>query len=314
MQILHWPIDSSLKQETEDHYRTRFAREIQDRNPLEIIRQITFDGVVPNITVNDIKELLEYVIKNFVPQLTGQGIEVGAGPGTFSSVLASFKKIDRMYALEVCAPIVELLGPKISNYVLGNESDKVVGVIGDFDHIQLMDEGLDFAFDFFSLHHSSDLGVTLKECFRVLKPGGFILCFDKARPDHYNQEDINKLLDAEYNDADKKLFGVVRDQKFTRRMNGEKEYRLKDWEDSFLGAGFKRIEHFHFAKTVGGSILSRFIKQLISGLPPRFQPHLTKFLPKQARRHIFLLAEKNRVFVSAINKFPKEFSLLIAYR
>ncbi len=315
MQILHWPIDAALEKETKEHYRTRFAHDLQKETPLEIIRQITFDGVAPEITVPDIRKLIEYVVKNFLPRLSGQGLEVGAGPGTFSSVLASFDKVEKVYSIEVCPPIVELLAPKVSDFILGKETHKVVGVIGDFDHIQLSDASLDFIFDYYSLHHSPDINVTLKECARVLKPGGFVLCFDKARPDHYTQEDLSKLLDAEYPDDHKeKLFGVPVGQKFTRRMNGEKEYRLKDWKAAFLGAGFKRFEHFHFAKTIGGSSVTRVLKKFLVLLPARVQARLTRFMPQKPRRHIFLLADSNRVFVPDINKFPKEFSLMIAYR
>lgn len=314
MQILNWPIDLELERETKEHYRYRFAYELKDKDPLEIIRQITFDDEGPEVTVADIRKLIKYVVKNFLPRLAGDGLEVGAGPSTFSSVMASFPKVNNVYALEVCPPIVELLTPKVARYILGQDENKVIGVIGDFNHLELQDQSLDFIIDFFSLHHSYDIGVTLKESARVLKKGGFVLCFDKARPDYYNSEDLRKLLDAEYPIKDRKLFGVSPDQKFTRRMNGEKEYRLKDWRAAFLGAGFKQVEHFHLAKTVGGSSFSRGLKNLIALIPARIQSHLTKFLPTSPRQHIFILTEQNRVFVPAINKFPKESSLLIAYR
>lgn len=315
MQILKWPIDPALEKETREHYRTRFAHALEKEDPLEIIRQITFDGVAPEVTVLDVKKLLEYVVKNFLPGLSGQGIEVGAGPGTFSSALASFDKVEKVYAIEVCPPIVELLAPKVTEFILGDKSNKVVGVVGDFDHMQLPDQSIDFIFDYYSLHHSSNINITLKECARVLKPGGFILCFDKARPDYYTQTDLDKLLDTEYPDNHKeKLFGVPAGQRFTRRMNGEKEYRLKDWRAAFTDASFRQFEHFHLAKTIGGSAITRIIKQGLVLLPARVQARLTRFLPTKPHQHIFLLADTNRVFVPAINKFPKEFSLMVAYK
>ncbi len=314
MQILRWAINPELERETRNHYRTRFAHELKDKDPLEIIRQITFDGEGEEITLPDIKKVLGYVSKNFLPQLSGVGVELGAGPGTFSAIWASLSDLQKIYAVEVCPPIVELLTPKVSEYILGRDQDKIIGVIGDFDHLNLPDRSVDFIFDFFSLHHSSDINVTLKESARVLKEGGFVLCFDKARPDHYSREDLNVLLDAEYPDYEKNLYGVVKGQKFTRRMNGEKEYRLKDWHSAFLGSGFKRFEHFHLSKTIGGSLISRTLKNIIAIFPGRFQPLLTRFMPKSVRHHAFVLVEENRVFVPAINKFPKESSLLIAYR
>lgn len=315
MQILHWPVEPDLEKETQEHYRTRFAHELKDKNSLEIIRLITFDGVAPNISITDIENLIKYVVGKFLPRLSGQGLEVGAGPGTFSSVLASLESVDKMYALEICAPIVELLGPKVARFVLEEKEDKVVLVVGDFDRIQLPDQSLDFVFDFFSLHHSSNLNKTLKECSRVLKPNGFIFCLDKARPDYYNHEDIDKLLDTEYPSHDKeKLFGVPTSQKFTRRMNGEKEYRLKDWQASFHEAGFSKVDYFYLDKTSSANKLFKVIKNLLAIFPPTIQINLNKFLPKPAQNHKFILSSKNRVYSSFVNPFRKEISLLIAYK
>lgn len=315
MQILHWSIPHDLKQETETHYRSRFALELKDRGPLEIIRQITFDGVAPRIEVIDIKNLLRHVTKTFLPGLSGNGLEVGAGPGTFSSVLASFPEVDKVYALEVCAPIVELLAPKIARSVLGDQEHKVVGVVGDFNHIELPDQSLDFIFDFFSLHHSSDLHVTLTECARVLKPGGFIFCLDKARPDYYSEEDLGQLLDAEYSDTDKQaLFGVSAGQKFTRRDNGEKEYRLKDWRASFKQAGFAKVDYYYLDKISSGRGISKIIKSAISLFPAKLQVAVNVMLPVPTQHHKFILSSRNRIYSRFVNPFRKEMSLLIAYK
>ena len=213
----------------------------------------------------------------------------------------------------MCQPIVELLAPKITKYILGSNENKVIGVVGDFNSVNLPTGSVNFAFDFFSLHHSSDLSVTLKEIHRILKPGGFIFCLDKARPDYFTKEDLDELLDAEYDASSKtELLGVPSDKKFTRRMNGEKEYRLKDWQAAFRGAGFKRVEHFHLAKTVGPAPVL-FIKSALAILPPQIQVLISRFMPSPKRSHKFILDSHNRIFVKEVKKFPKEISLLIAY-
>jgi ubiquinone/menaquinone biosynthesis C-methylase UbiE len=307
MQILHWPVSPELQNETEQHYRSRLARELKDSDPLHIIRQVTFDGVVPDITMAEVRRLFDALFKKFLPEVSGVGLEVGAGPGVFSAVIAGHPGVGKMYALEVCAPIVELLAPKIVSYIT-HEADKVTGAVGDFDHIQLPDRSVDFAFDFFSLHHSNDLAVTLKEIRRVLKPGGFIFCLDKARPDSYTHADLDALIDYEYGQKGKKLLGIPPERHFTRRMNGEKEYRLKDWKQAFGEAGFGRVEYFNLLKTTGSKV-----KKLLAILPSRLQTVFTGFLPKPKRSHIFLLESKNRVFVPEIDPFPKEMSLIIAH-
>lgn len=315
MEILHWPISPELKKEAEENYRTNYALSLKNREPLEIIRELTFDGVVPNITVRDIERIFDFVECNFLAKkIAGVGLEVGSGPGTFSSILAKRKRVNKVYGAEACRPIVEILMPKVAEYILNGNLNKVIGAIGSFDDIQLPGESVDFIFDFFSLHHSNNLIITLKECARVLKKDGFIFCFDKARPDYYTQEDLDELLDAEYGADYKRQFGLPLDQKLTRRMNGEKEYRLRDWRASFDGAGFSRVDYYYLEKTYSANKTSGFIKNLLSLIPPWLQKKLNKFLPELTQNHKFILSSKNRVYSRFVNPFRKEMSLLIAYK
>lgn len=310
MKILKWSINPELKKETEEHYRTKFALSLENKDPLTIIHQITFDGVAPDIEIKDLENLFEFVQRKILKEkIKGVGLEVGAGPATFSSVLAKRKPVEKIYAVEVCGPIVELLMPKVTRYILGNKENKVVGAVGSFDDIELPDESVDFIFDFFSLHHSGNLEKTFKECFRILKRNGFIFCFDKARPDYFTEEDLNELLDAEYTEKDKIIFGWPFNKRLTRRMNGEKEYRLKDWKRSFSQAGFNKIENFYLAKPG-----KRLLKNYLSLLPIKLQIKINELLPKHKYAHKFILSDQNKVFTGLISLFPKEISLLVSYK
>ncbi len=315
MRILNWHINPELKKEAEEHYRTKFAISLKDRDPLTIIRQITFDGVAPSIQVKDIENLFDFVDRSFLKgKIKGIGLEVGSGPGTFSSVLAKRNSIQKMYAIEVCEPIVELLMPKVADYILNGRNDKVVGAVGSFDNMELPDESVDFIFDFFSLHHSNNLVKTLNECSRVLKKGGFIFCFDKARPDYFTRQDLDELLDSEYDEDFKKQLGMPMNQKFTRRMNDEKEYRLKDWAYAFNSTGFWKFRYFYLAKTISKNRIFRAIKIFLSGLSVSVQLYFNRFLPLPKFNHKFILDPENRIFSKSVNPFPKEISLMIAYK
>ena len=315
METLYWSVSPELKKVAEEHYRTRFAVGLKDKEPLEIIRQITFDGVVPSIEIRDIENLFNFVESRFLKnRIKGIGLEVGAGPATFSSVLAKRDSVEKMYAVEVCRPIVELLMSKVAGYVLGNRESKVIGGVGNFDNMELTNESVDFIFDFFSLHHSDNLEKTFKECSRILKKGGFIFCFDKARPDHFIKNDLDELLDFEYDENFKKQMGMPLNQKFTRRMNDEKEYRLKDWILSFKKAGFDRIKYFYLAKTFGRNTFVRLTKDYLSVLPLSSQIFLNKLIPFRKPNHKFILESKNKVFSKWVNPFPKEISLMIAFK
>ena len=312
MRILYWPVDEKLKNEAEENYRTKFALSLKNTGHINIIRKLTFDGAAPNVTVENIENLFEFLENKLLGrQLKGVGLEIGSGPAVFSAILAKQEKIKKMYAVEICQNIVELLMPETIAGIAGDNSEKVVGCVGDFNNLDLPDNSIDFIFDFFSLHHSSDPLVTLKECYRVLKNDGFILALDKARPDNISQDDIDRMLNKEYDNNYKKQFGIPINQKLTRRMNGENEYRLKDWISFFEQCEFKRFEHFHLAQCVGSKPLI-LMKKILSIFPPSTQIFLTTLLPKQ--KNLFNISYENRIFSTIVNNFRKEMSLMIVYK
>lgn len=310
MEILHWEIDPLLERETLNNYRIDFAIGLRNNSAIEIIRELTFDGIAPKISIDKIENLVKLVDKKLLDKkISGVGLEVGGGPGTFSAILAKNPLVSRVFNVEVCKPIVELLGQKVTEYILGDDSGKVTGVVGNFDMMELSDRSIDFIFDFFSLHHSENLNVTLKECHRVLKEDGFILCLDKARPDFYSEKDLTELVDSEYDTISKKRFGVTPDVEFTRRMNGEREYRLKDWESAFKKAGFAEIDYYCLTRITGRF---KIIKNLISFLPIRIQKFIYGVIPGNKRNHKFILDNRNKIYSNVMNEFPKDISILIA--
>jgi len=313
MNIVRWPINPELKKETDEHYRTKFALSLKNREPLDIVRDITFDGVAPDITIADVERFVQFVNDKLLDgKLKGTGLEVGAGCGFFSSLFAKQSKVDRVYAVEVCENIVTELMPKIVEYVAGQKQDKVVGCIGEFDRIELQNSSIDFVFDFYSLHHSNNLDITLKEIFRVLRPGGFIFCFDKTRANSLTLDDLDDLLEKEYSAEAKKSMGIPENQFHNRRMNGEKEYRLKDWQQSFSRAGFHSFSHYHIARTNSARPIVRTIKKIISKFPIRVQTLLTRFIRGEGNKNN--LEESHKIYTSLIEHFPKEISFMIAWK
>jgi SAM-dependent methyltransferase len=229
-----------------------------------------------------------------------------------SSILAKKPEVEKMYSVEVSANLITELMPVVAEYILGKENvNIVVGCIGEFDNIELPDNSLDFVFDFFALHHSGDLKKTLAEIYRVLKPGGVLVCFDKARDDAMSEADLERLLDIEYPASFKEKMGIDPKVKHTRRMNGEYEYRLKDWRQHVLHAGFSSMEHFNVARTVSAMLLVRAAKYALSLLPPRLQAHITRLFPITPTSNI---SANNRVYTPLVNHFQKEISLIIGYK
>lgn len=309
MEIRTWTMDPALKAELDAHYKTRLASLLKEGGAMEVIRAVTFDGAA-GIGLDDVRRFLAFVDRGFLSgRLRGVGLEAGAGPGTFSVLLAERPGIERMYAVDACEAIVRELMPPVAAHVLGDEAGKVVGCVGEFDRLDLPDASIDFVFDFFSFHHSDDIGRTFREMARVLKPGGFVLCFDKARHDGLADADLERLLDREYPEAAKRAMGLDPSKRHTRRMNGEKEYRLREWRSAFLENGFQAFEHFHVARVRSRSPLVKAAKRLFSLLPPRLQARLTSLLPLRPQND---LSPTGRVYTPLLERFPREISLMIA--
>jgi SAM-dependent methyltransferase len=193
------------------------------------------------ISVDDLKKMIEYVeVINPDFKLEGTGIELGAGAGLLSTeVLLQFSQVERLYAVEISGEHVLKIIPSVASQRLTPvSSDKLYPVIGDFNDIHLESESLDFAIEINSLHHSNDLKITLNEIFRIMKPGAKLVFFDRSHPDFTTSDDIERMLNLEYNAASLESIGFKPGTKMTRRDNGEHEYRVRDWSSYFTDAGF----------------------------------------------------------------------------
>lgn len=170
--------------------------------------------------------------------LGGVGMELGAGIGTLSAVVAKRPGVQCVLAVEICRNFVDLVIPRVSADVLGDGSDRVVPVLGSFDAVELPDESLDFVVEIDSFHHAHDLDAVLDECCRVLKPGARLLCFDRAQPDDLSDEVRERMLDRVYDSKWVARNGYPPGISMTRRENGEHEIRLGEWLSAFERAGF----------------------------------------------------------------------------
>lgn len=313
MNTLRWNIDKKVEEEISAHYRTGQVDVLSKESSQDIISKLTFDGVSPNFGVKEAEGLIIFLNKKVISDgIEGIGLELGAGCGFFSSILAKNEKVEKVYAIEAVPGIVDVLMPKISEFVLGDKKEKVIGVVGEFDNLELPDSSVDFIFEFFSLHHSGDLGASIKEAHRVLKPGGFIVCLDKARSNKLTNEEIKLMLDKEYPVEAKAIMGISADKVHTRRMNGEREYRLSDWERFFKDMGFTRFNHFHLARITTRQSVARYVKEVISILPVGLQAFISRFFrPSSASNK---LETSSAIYSHCIDNFAKDFSILVGYK
>jgi ubiquinone/menaquinone biosynthesis C-methylase UbiE len=241
---IRWPVPSELTDGPQVKYRNRFAEKLSRKRVDEIVVSYLY------LSISEMAQMLALASRHMPEPLGGCGIELGAGCGLLASFVARQPRVETVLALEICASCVDLLIPRVAVEVLGARAPKVVPVVGSFDDLRLPDSALDFAVEIDSFHHSDDLKHTFCECARVLRPGAWMLCFDRSHPDSLTDREIDEMLSRVYSPAFLKANSYQPDIVLTRRQNGEHEYRMSEWRAAFEGAGLELVASRKFVKRV----------------------------------------------------------------
>lgn len=256
----------ALEAAAEVTLRNGFAERLSTRPPEEICLRYAA------CTSAGMRETLQLAEQHVLDRpLEGVGIELGAGCGLLSAVVASSSLVRLMLAVEVCAPQVELLIPKVAAHLLGREADKVVPVIGSFDDLRVPDGSLDFAVEYHSYHHSGNLPQSMRELARVLRPGGVALLFDRVQPDSMTDAEVHELLSAVYPKNFLESYHYPPDLQITRLEHGEHEYRLREWVAALSAAGLSVERRAEFYPKIS---FRRAAKGLFSMLPGSVRDHV----------------------------------------
>jgi len=230
--------------------RNRFARKFADEADLDHILKLW-----AYMTLHELSDEYGQVIDAFgIDTLSGAGVEVGAGLGSFSSYMVKrFPAITSIHAVELVPEVVRVLQRRVIEAVAGEAGQKVISVIGSFNDLKFPDTSLDFALEFDALHHSDDLDLTLGEISRVLKPGGRLLMIDRAHPECLSDAQREFMLAVLYPDAWKERYGFA-PTPLTRRQNGEHEYRISEWQAAFHRAGFELLDRVEIRPVSWGTL------------------------------------------------------------
>jgi len=197
---------------------------------------------------------------NSLPKLSGIGVELGSGIGLLSAAILSAddeEVISGILALEAGLPFIQEGIERTSRAVLGENFVKIMPCYGSFDKIEVESESIDFILQIEALHHADSLNPPLREAFRILKKEGYLISIDRSWPNGVKDSTLKELLDHEYEKEWLIKKGFPSEKPFTRRDNGEHEYRDFEWKNSFEEAGFEivsmdfihpKIEKFHLMK------------------------------------------------------------------
>ena len=233
---LHWPIPPELASSVGIVGRNASAGKIAGL-PIKVGARL--NGC---LAPDEMRQLLRVVSRYLLPHpLQGVGLELGGGLGVLSSMVAACEEVETVFCVDVCENFAKLVIPRVAKEVLGEKLHKVIPVVGSFDDIGLPDASVDFVVEIGSLHHSDDLGRTVLECARVLKPGGRLICFDRVQPDCMSDEEVEERLSKTYSQEWLVVNGYPENITLTRGENGEHEYRRFEWLAAFNVAGL-RIE------------------------------------------------------------------------
>ena len=228
---LEWPIDNSYFYSEDYKLNNRIALEVYDKGYDEISRKYT------HIKPHEIEAVLK-LSNNIFTKLSGNGIDLGGGVGSVSSVVALSQLVDNIICLEITRNCVIKCHPIVISKILGDRRSKVSSVIGDFDNLNLEDKSLDFAIAWDAMHHSIDIVKTLKEVRRVIKDDGYFLIIDRGHNNATSQKELDRMLSVQYSREFLIDNFLPEDKILTRRDNGEHEYRYSEWREFFALSEF----------------------------------------------------------------------------
>jgi len=139
-----------------------------------IVREVDIDGGV----AGNYDELPVWsapfglMILERVPVRRGQVVvDVGAGTGFLTVELAQRAAAGRVVAVDPWAEAMDVLRRKVEYLGLNN----VELVVGDADRLELPDESVDVVVSNLGINNFDNAAAVLRECHRVLRPGGRLL-------------------------------------------------------------------------------------------------------------------------------------------
>lgn len=244
---LYWKMTDLALKEAKDGMDHRAKEEI------EAIEQGVDLKAAHGQAIRDFAQLNDFIqagfdfLRRINHKIAGEAVDVGSGTGVGAGILSRFDFITKVYAVEFSEQFVLSIMPVVFESIKADNS-KIQRVVGDFNNLQIPDASQACVLDIDSFHHAEDLDFTLRECARILQPGGVIIAIDRAWDDHYTRAQLEAKLDVELNDNLKKKYGIPEGHSFTRRDFGEHEYTIKEWLSLFEKNGFEAIvfSQWHF--------------------------------------------------------------------
>ncbi len=142
----------------------------------------------------------DLVVEAIAPIAHGRALDVGTGTGDFLPLLAAWMPDGLAVGIDFALPMMQRGWPKLDqserggrNRTLATSVPSPMGqmafVAGDALALPFPDQSFDVLTTGFVLRNVTDIPATLREMWRVTRPGGIMACLEVARPE-------NRLLRA----------------------------------------------------------------------------------------------------------------------
>lgn len=135
----------------------------------------------------------EYVVSAVAPPVDGRALDVGTGTGDFLPLLAAWMPNGIAVGLDFCPPMMQTGWHKLdalpdsgtNNDVMASSepsSGRAAFVGGDALCLPFPDNSFDAITTGFVLRNVTNIPVSLREMWRVARPGGVMACLEVAAP------------------------------------------------------------------------------------------------------------------------------------
>jgi len=201
----------------------------------------------------------EYYFQKLGIPIRGKVLEQGAGCFWLSSYLSSFNDVDEIIGVELSKDRIVAFRDLALDLFPASNASKIRYVVGDMHQLHVPDGSIDIVTCDAVLHHADNLVAVLRECWRVLKPGGWFIAL--------REPTISTLR--------------LKPPQFHSRYpeDGTAMYYYVDgWKSAFLNGWFQNIKVQHFMEygLIRGRpvpwIARRVLRALDARIPLRFYP------------------------------------------
>lgn len=191
--------------------------------------------------------------------IAGRVIEIGAGTGWCSALLSKMPEVREVFTLEYDPYCVETLIPLVHRAMNADEA-KIRRVLGSFNRLRCEDCFFDLVVSIGALHHSENLQTTLREAWRALKPGGWLLATEPCG--------FNSLTQSEHHAIMHRPMAVPGGGTMTKAEKSDHIYRLCEFEAAAFASGFDVTSFVFDASTASGGPLhlaGRMLRGVLRG-------------------------------------------------